>query len=967
GAITFLLDDIEKILGAAYDELETTLTHISNEIGKCKGELHIDVPEKIIKGPKELYIEKLAECLQGINDCYNRDYNPDYLPGWDKKRKITGLLASIQQDIVEILKQQNKDSGSDVQHNQEELYQKSLQYLKKILQTVDEPQISDASSQGVLQYLNKILEVEDKQSTTNIQIREALQFLRKISAVQDKPHSSGIDQQDNDLQQIVRTEHEKYKWHEWFQKTWPRNEQGIILHHNFEQTNKVAKNSSQHDHLLAIRNRLINAYYLQAEGQEAQENKQYQTFTQKEQKLAREKKPPVSIEENILVKKGLLSKEEAPYLDYQIYQIIIEALTPPEIPEMNNNAAVRNNIIAILDNIDVIFKNTKQLFTIVKNLYPGNLDDDKVNLEDQNGNTLLHLAAYKGESNIVEFLLSKGAEVNARNLQGRSPLISAALAEHYNIVEFLLSKGASVNMNGIFNILNRITLLPNDDKVNLEDQNGNTLLHLAASVGKYNMLDSLLLNGAEVNAKNLDGRSPLASAALAGHYDSVEFLLSKGASIDMDGIFNILIGINSLPLKERLEYTNLVKILLDNGKVNSKDQNDNGKVNSKDQNGNTLLHLAASAGEYNIVGGLLLNGAEVNAKNLDGRSPLASAALAGHYNIVECLFARGVNIDMDGIINILISINSLPLKERLEYTNLVKILLDNGKVNSKDQNGNTLLHWAAYKGESNIVESLLSKGAEGRSPLISAARADHYNIVEFLLSKGASVNMNGIFNILTGINSLPAEEPLKYTNLVKILLDNGKVNSKDQNGNTLLHLAASAGNCKIMELLLSKGAEINIQNNNKNTPLHQAVDNQNVEAVKLLTRRGASVSIENNQQVTPLKLALGQTNTNSSKGNLLLEGGKLINWPNRMDTQVLEKIKNYLIGKSNVELENKIKERWIGYYLQDNFGENHFMSLTVGKSREEAAKAAKNKLLGKYEMLHTDNIYNIDECIKIYN
>ncbi|KAJ6644929.1 Protein VirD4 [Pseudolycoriella hygida] len=385
-----------------------------------------------------IYIEKLAECLQGINDCYNKDYLPgksikktiisdkdiatqfkgdcrehfnEVIKGSVKKRKITGLLADVQQDIAELLKEHDRPGGLDVQHNQWELYQKSLQYLKEILQTIGEQQRSVTPNQEALQYSNKILEVEDTQSKNNMQIRGALQFLQKISVVEDKLSSLGNSQQDDiitpsdvektlnikydqysldaknnnnklqeskqlledeckeyipkikiapleaivaakynnpelsthdnkislqDLQQTVRVEHEKYKWHEWFKETWPRNEHGIILHHNFEQTNKVVKNSLQPDHLLATRNRSINAYYLQSEEQEAQGLEQHKESAQQELGRARAWVSPDSEVRNILVDKGLLSKDEAPHLDDYIYQVIVSALTPPEILEMDD-------------------------------------------------------------------------------------------------------------------------------------------------------------------------------------------------------------------------------------------------------------------------------------------------------------------------------------------------------------------------------------------------------------------------------------------------------------------------------------------------------------------------------------------------------------------------------------------------------------------------------------------------------
>ncbi len=56
-------------------------------------------------------------------------------------------------------------------------------------------------------------------------------------------------------------------------------------------------------------------------------------------------------------------------------------------------------------------------------------------------------AAIKGHLDIVELLVSKGAEINARNTDHNiTPLIWAANEGHLSIVRFLLEKGADPNI-----------------------------------------------------------------------------------------------------------------------------------------------------------------------------------------------------------------------------------------------------------------------------------------------------------------------------------------------------------------------------------------------------------------------------------------------------------------------------------------------------------------------------------------
>ena len=49
-------------------------------------------------------------------------------------------------------------------------------------------------------------------------------------------------------------------------------------------------------------------------------------------------------------------------------------------------------------------------------------DTTNINLKDSNGNTALHLACQKGDSNIVRYLLGSGANVTFRDKEGYLPI-----------------------------------------------------------------------------------------------------------------------------------------------------------------------------------------------------------------------------------------------------------------------------------------------------------------------------------------------------------------------------------------------------------------------------------------------------------------------------------------------------------------------------------------------------------------
>lgn len=68
---------------------------------------------------------------------------------------------------------------------------------------------------------------------------------------------------------------------------------------------------------------------------------------------------------------------------------------------------------------------------------------EDLNMEDNAGNTPLQIAALEGFEEIVEFLLSKGAEVNARNVDKDTPLLDAVENGHVEVVKLLLKNGAN--------------------------------------------------------------------------------------------------------------------------------------------------------------------------------------------------------------------------------------------------------------------------------------------------------------------------------------------------------------------------------------------------------------------------------------------------------------------------------------------------------------------------------------------
>ena len=56
--------------------------------------------------------------------------------------------------------------------------------------------------------------------------------------------------------------------------------------------------------------------------------------------------------------------------------------------------------------------------------------------------TMLHIASMIGNTEVAEYLLKNGADVNAKDVEGGTPLLRAKANEHSDIVDLLIAHGA---------------------------------------------------------------------------------------------------------------------------------------------------------------------------------------------------------------------------------------------------------------------------------------------------------------------------------------------------------------------------------------------------------------------------------------------------------------------------------------------------------------------------------------------
>ncbi|XP_033341670.1 tankyrase isoform X2 [Megalopta genalis] len=429
-----------------------------------------------------------------------------------------------------------------------------------------------------------------------------------------------------------------------------------------------------------------------------------------------------------------------------------------------------------------------------------------VNARDTAGrkSTPLHFAAGYGRRDVVEFLLSAGASIQARDDGGLHPLHNACSFGHSDVVRLLLEAGANPNTRDNWNY---------------------TPLHEAAIKGKIDVCIALLQHGADANIRNTEGKTaleladPATKPVLTGEYKKDE-LLEAARSGNEERLLQLLNPLNvnchasdgrrSTPLHLAAGYnrSRVVQILLQNG----------ADVHAKDKGGLVPLHNACSYGHFEVTEALLKHGAAVNASDLWAFTPLHEAASKSRAEVCSLLLSEGadptqLNCHSKSAIDVA---PTLELQERLAYPP------------SETDDAEAQLLEASKSGDLAAVERILQtnphavncRDLDGRhsTPLHFAAGFNRVPVVEYLLAHGADVH------------------------------------AKDKGGLVPLHNACSYGHYEVTELLVKHGASVNVADLWKFTPLHEAAAKGKYEIVRLLLRHGADATKKNRDGATPLDL-----------------------------------------------------------------------------------------------------------------
>ena len=263
-----------------------------------------------------------------------------------------------------------------------------------------------------------------------------------------------------------------------------------------------------------------------------------------------------------------------------------------------------------------------------------------------------------------------------------------------------------------------------------------TALIVAARHGNLGIVKTLAKAGANIQARTKYGDTALTAATCFCHPIVSEFLIELGADVNAK---NYSFGSTPLMLAAECNDVGTVELLIKKGaKIN--------EINKKEM---TALTAAAIKGYSAVVQKLIDAGADTEISGTKVGTAMYEAAQQGHDTIVQLLIDKGADVNWRW--SKYTSWTPLMIAVAEGHSSTATILINAGaKANSANNKGRTALMFAAWYGNKEITESLLSAGAdpnivptdeEGRTALMAATIRGNKEIVKMLLDKGADPNL----------------------------------------------------------------------------------------------------------------------------------------------------------------------------------------------------------------------------------
>ncbi|XP_067128398.1 85/88 kDa calcium-independent phospholipase A2 [Centruroides vittatus] len=266
----------------------------------------------------------------------------------------------------------------------------------------------------------------------------------------------------------------------------------------------------------------------------------------------------------------------------------------------------------------------------------------------------------------------------------------------------------------------------------------------------------------------------------------------------------------------------------------------------------TLAHIVAHFGQVDSFKNEIISGSINETCKETLVTPLHIAIKRQHFLLVQTLIAMDARLDIldvDG--------NSIYHYAAITNKDIIQVLASKpniGIINLRNNKGHTPLHLACLNDKPECVKELLRSGAD-----VNIAGTDDGVPLQCAVETSSASCAKEIIDMYP--NQLHAKDmknggtPLhwaKTAQCLQALIELGcKLDSKNFQGDTALHVMIQHNRFACVMALLSNGANPNLVGSDGNTPLHLAVKSGDITLVQALIVFGADINSVNGNGETP--------------------------------------------------------------------------------------------------------------------
>lgn len=507
---------------------------------------------------------------------------------------------------------------------------------------------------------------------------------------------------------------------------------------------------------------------------------------------------------------------------------------------------------AIVLFIDALLKVSQGYFKQIKPLFTKVFPMDKHNNQTP---------AYKEKiRTLIKNIIESGIDVNTPNITGYGSFLHFAAATNDEfLVNYLISKGADTHC-----------------------KNGDGKMAYEVIPPSYEMADcskTLKLKMLETAIETLDMKA-ISEAATLYSFD-LKFI-NITSIFYKSGILRITDAQQITSEEERktiLAIHEVVTALINAGAI----------LDSHDKYGNDILHLAAKTNHIALLKDLIQNPNIPYRQNDANETPLDLATPFGKINTdlisvpsLLSLESAVRNLDIVEIkkhlqskdiikkcnLGLICSKLELAKAPKATIIEIVKILIEAGvEINKADRMGETALHWASFWNDAELFYLLATKKADlnlknkfGQTPYEEGVdyHATNFNPKIRIICQPEKIQIlsNKVEEITEDFKAdmdYTTESTLRNLKAMFDLFcyDADTVLSKDNNDNTVLHLAVMTNQPDIVANALKQCKEVNVLNQSGRTPIQAGMDKfkdkLNPEIVAMINP--SSIAVQTNASI----------------------------------------------------------------------------------------------------------------------